>query len=169
MPWSGHLGKVLVESVRGRLRFAILDSGSFVPICEFHPLEPLIESAPLMEPFEQPDSEHLLTCSSVPVPDVSRAPEIPSVVVTCVGPLISRIGLALSVFPSPPFCLLVLLSPEDRLFLLIHGHEISLVDSAAEFGAFHSLVRDGFVWAPPVTLPFLGNSQYQDCPSLLQW
>ena len=108
-----------------------------------------------MEPFVQPDSEHLLTRSSVPVPDVSRAPEILSVVVTCVGPLISRIGLALSVFPSPSFCLLVLLSPEDRLFLLIHGHEISLVDSAAEFGAFHSLVRDGFVWAPPVALPFL--------------
>ena len=135
------LGEGFGCGVRGRLRFAILDSGSFVPICEFHPLEPLMESAPLMEPFVQPDSEHLLTRASVPVPDVSRAPEILSVVVTCVGPLISRIGLALSVFQSPSFGGSVLPSREDRLFLLtawhvrlvVHGHEISLVDSAAEF------------------------------------
>ena len=39
--------------------------------------------------------------------------------------------------------------------LVVNELEISLVDSAAEFGAFHSLVRDGFVWAPPVALPFL--------------
>ena len=132
-------------------------------MCEFHSLESLMESTPLMQPFEQRDPEHLLTRSSVPVPDVSRAPEILSVVGTCVEPFVSRIGLALSVFPSPSFCGLVLPSPEDRLFLLtawhirlvVHGHEISLVDSAADFGAFHSLVRDGFVWAPPVALPFL--------------
>ena len=60
-------------------------------------------SATLMEPFEQHDPEHLLTRSLVPVPDASRAPVILDVVVTCVEPLISRIGLALS-FSSPSFC-----------------------------------------------------------------
>ena len=85
--------------------------------------------------------------------DASRAPMIHYVVATCVGPLISRIGLALFVsFFS--FCRSVLPSPEDRLYLLSAWHgrlvanelEISLVDSAADFGASHALVRDRIVW-----------------------
>ena len=102
---------------------------------------------------DQYDSEHLLTRSSVPVPDASRAPVILYIVVTCVEPLISRIGLALS-FSSPSFCRSVLPSPEDRLYLLSAWHrrlvanklEISLVDSPADFGASH---------APPVALLFI--------------
>ena len=103
-------------SVRGRLRCAIMVSRSFVSICEFHALDTLLVPATFLEPFDQHDSEHLLTRSLVPVPDVSRAPETLSVVDPCVEPLISRIGLALSVFPSPSLRVLVWPSPEDRCF-----------------------------------------------------
>ena len=75
-----------------------MDSGSFVPMCECHALDTLLVPATCLEPFDQHDSEHLLTRSSVPVPDVSRAPKILSVVGPCVESLISRIGLALGMF-----------------------------------------------------------------------
>ena len=88
-------------SVRSRLRCALKDSRLSVPICDFHALDTLLVPATFLERFDQHDSEHLLTRSLVPVPDVTRVPETLSVVDPCVEPLISRIGLALSVFHLP--------------------------------------------------------------------
>ena len=72
-----------------------------------------------MEPLNSPSPEHLLTRSSIPIPEASRAPEILYVVVTCVEAFISGISLALLVFSSHSFSGSVLPSHEDRLYLLL--------------------------------------------------
>ena len=53
-------------------------------------------------------------------------------------------------------------SPEDRLYLsawhrrlVANELVISLVDTAADFGASHALVRDRIVWAPPAAILFI--------------